>query len=157
MVELADDYALAYLAVMGDVHVVHEETVVANDREAFMSGSMDSGILAHGNAVANHNASGFVLVGKILRLQSDARTGEDIAVFADCRNAVNNGMGTYLGAGTYPDVRTYHGIRTDLSRIINLCTIGNDRCAVNCHRHRRDLLLIFSLRLDSTRLTPSLR
>ena len=87
---VADDATVAYLAVVGYVHVLHEEVAIAYHGLALAgSASTDSDILADAIVVADDAKCFLATELEVLGLCADACTGEKLVAVADACSSMD--------------------------------------------------------------------
>jgi len=140
---VSQDDAFAYLTVMGDMRVIHEETIVTNSGETITGAAMNGGILAQGNAIAHDHSRRLTFVAQVLRFETDRRTGKQSAIFTNGGVPINDGMRTNSGAGADFDIGPDYRVWPDMDGFVNFSAIGDDGGRVNLRRYCHCLNLLF--------------
>ena len=128
------DSAVADNGIMGKVHPIHKQVVIADERRPlFKRRSGNGDILAEGIPVADFNITPFPLILQIFRGIPNGGTEKDAAVLTNNSPLVNLNMGANLGAA--PDMRIVadktvrsdanalcqSGLRRDYRGWVNVC------------------------------------
>ena len=124
-------YPIAHAAIMGNMDIIHKETIVTNSGEtiACICGAGDK--LSQCDAIAHNHTGRLIFITEILRLEADTSTGKNIAIITNSGVSVNHGMGTNLGAGTNLDIGADNGIWSYLRRVVYFGAIADDGSGVD--------------------------
>ena len=134
-----EDRLAADVAVVGDVHVRHEEIAIADRRAAAATGgaSMNRHELAKDVAPADVERGRLALVLQVLRRQADRGKGIELRAVADRRMAIDHGRRADAAVSPEHDVGTNHRVRPDDGAAADLCVRVRRAPSGRCSARRR--------------------
>jgi hypothetical protein len=118
-------------AVVGDMYVRHQETVVADDRsELIRRTAIDGAAFADNDAVTDFRSGVFPFVLEVLWYRADDCAGEDFTTLADPRAVHDRHVVANPAIIADYDILFDHGERTDMYILPDFCIWVNDPQAV---------------------------
>jgi hypothetical protein len=130
---VGDDRMVADKTVMGDMHVVHQQHLVADAREhpAALGAAMDGGEFTDAVVVANLEPRRLAMILEILRSCADRSELKDAIAGADRRLALDYRVRADDGAGTDADLGGNYCTRADFNRRVEFGPSIDDRSGMN--------------------------
>ena len=127
---VGDDDPVVDHAIVGDMHVDHQQVVGADPGDAllFLAAAVDGHAFAKDVVVADLDAGRAASERDVLWLAADDREGMDDIVFAERGDALDAGMGDQAGAAADLDIRPDDAVGPDFD------VVGDLRAGIDARR-----------------------